>query len=115
MAIVYTTNLVIYTGTDFEHSFTLENDQSNSPLNLTGYTASAQLRKYETSSSATNFTVTFANDRTTGTITLSIGSTESASIRPGKYLYDLVITSPSNIKTRVIEGVALVKKSVTRL
>jgi len=113
MSVIYVTNLVIYTGTDFEQSFTLENDQSNSALNLTGYNASAQLRRYETSLSATNFTISFPNDRTTGIVTLSIGSSISSTIKPGKYLYDLVITSPSNIKTKVIEGIALVKKSIT--
>jgi hypothetical protein len=64
MAITYTSNLVIYTGTDFDQTFALEDDQSNSALDLTGYSGCAQLKRYESSSKAADFTVTFANERT---------------------------------------------------
>jgi hypothetical protein len=33
---------------------------------------------------------------------------------PGRYLYDLVITSPTSIKTRVIEGIVVVLPGVTQ-
>lgn len=114
MAITYTSNLVIYTGTDFEQTFLLEDNQTNSAMNLTGYNGCAQLKRYESSSKAIDFTVSFANDRRSGKVTLSIGSTTSASIKPGKYFYDLLLNSPAGTTTRVIEGTALVKKSVTR-
>ena len=35
---VFSTNLTIHTGTDFEQTFLLEDGLSNSALNLTGYT-----------------------------------------------------------------------------
>jgi hypothetical protein len=114
MAITYTSNLVIYTGTDFDQTFALEDDQSNSALDLTGYSGCAQLKRYESSSKAADFTVSFANERDTGRVTISIGSTQSSSIKPGKYFYDLLLNSPTGTTTRVIEGTALVKKSVTR-
>ena len=114
MAITYTSNLVIYTGTDFYQTFALEDDQSNSALDLTGYSGCAQLKRYESSSKAAYFTVSFANERDTGRVTISIGSTQSSSIKPGKYFYDLLLNSPTGTTTRVIEGTALVKKSVTR-
>jgi hypothetical protein len=114
MAVTYTTNLVIYTGTDFEQTFVLEDDQTNSALNLTGYSGCAQLKRYESSSKAADFTITFANDRTTGRVTISLNSITSATIKPGKYFYDLLLNSPTGTTTRVVEGTALVKKSVTR-
>ena len=114
MAVTYTANLVIYTGTDFDQTFVLEDDQSNSVMNLTGYNGCAQLKRYESSSKAADFTVTFSNDRTTGRVTVSLGSTTSAALKPGKYFYDLLLNSPTGTTTRVIEGTALVKKSVTR-
>ena len=114
MAITYTSNLVIYTGTDFDQTFALEDDQSNSALDLTVYSGCAQLMRYESSSKAADFVITFANDITTGRVTISIGSTQSSSIKPGKYFYDLLLNSPTGTTTRVIEGTALVKKSVTR-
>ncbi len=114
MAVTYTANLVIYTGTDFDQTFVLEDDQSNSVMNLTGYNGCAQLKRYESSSKAADFTVTFSNDRTTGRVTVSLGSTTSAALKPGKYFYDLLLNSPTGTTTRVVEGTALVKKSVTR-
>ena len=50
MATVYVTNLVIYTGTKFEQTFVLEDDQTNSAMDLTGYTGCAQIKRYESSS-----------------------------------------------------------------
>ena len=114
MAITYTSNLVIYTGTDFEQTFALENDQTSSALNLTGYNGCAQLKKYESSSKAADFVITFSNDRTTGRVTVSIAATVSAEIKPGKYFYDLLLRNAAGTTTRVVEGTALVKKSVTR-
>ena len=39
MASVYVNNLVVNSGTDFSQSFTLESSDSDSALDLTGYTA----------------------------------------------------------------------------
>lgn len=114
MAVTYTANIVIYTGTDFDQTFVLEDDQTNSALNLTGYSGCAQMKRYESSSKTADFTVTFSNQRDTGRVTISLGSTTSASIKPGKYFYDLLLNSPTGTTTRVVEGTALVKKSVTR-
>jgi hypothetical protein len=111
---VYTANLVIHTGTDFDQTFLLEDSQNESALNLTGYSGCAQLKRYESSSKAADFVVNFADNRTTGRVTISLGSTASATIKPGKYFYDLLLNSPTGTTTRVVEGTALVKKSVTR-
>ena len=43
---VYSSNLTIKTGTTFEQVFTLEDGVSNSPINLTNYGVSAQMRKH---------------------------------------------------------------------
>ena len=114
MTITYTANLVIHTGTDFEQTFVLEDDLTDLPLNLTGYSGCAQLKRYESSSKTSDFVITFPNDRTTGKLTISIGATSSSSIKPGKYFYDVLLNSPTGTTTRVVEGTALVKKSVTR-
>lgn len=111
---VYTSNLIIHTNTDFEQTFVFEDTTTNSSLNLAGYSGCSQLKRYESSSKTADFTVTFSNDRTTGKVTLSMGSTTTAAIKAGKYFYDVLLNSPQGVTTRVVEGTVLVKQSVTR-
>ena len=44
----------------------------------------------------------------------SIAATDSGSLKPGRHLYDIVITNGAGEKTRVIEGSVLVREGVTR-
>ena len=114
MAVTYTTNLVLYTGTDFDQTFVLEDVQSNSVKDLTGFNGCAQMKRYESSLKTADFTISFSNDRTTGRITISMDDTVTTNLKAGKYFYDLLLNSPTGTTTRAVEGTVLVKKSVTR-
>jgi len=109
---VYTANIVIHTNTDFEQTFMFEDTSTNSALNLYGYDGCAKIKKYESSSIAGSFDVTFTN-RDLGKIRISMGSTVTGSLKAGKYFYDILLNKSGEI-TRVVEGTVLVKKSVTR-
>jgi hypothetical protein len=106
-------NLFINQDTDFSTTVTV-NDSSGSALNLTSYTALAMIRKTYQSTTATTFTSTFAADRTTGQITISLTDAQTALLEDGRYVYDLVVTDNSGIKTRVVEGIATVTPGVSR-
>jgi hypothetical protein len=80
---------------------------------LTNFLGQAQLRKSYYSSTANNFTVSITN-AAAGELTISLSAANTANLTPGRYVYDLLITSPANVKTRVIEGIATVLPSVTR-
>jgi hypothetical protein len=110
---VYISNLVIHTGTDFEQVFVLESEASNGALNLNGYTGCAQLKKYEKSISSGSFTVDFTN-RQLGKVKISMASTVTEELKPGKYFYDLLLNDGDSIQ-RVVEGTVLVKKTVTQI
>ena len=71
---VFTANIVIYTGTDFAQTFVLEDAASNSIKDLTGYVGCAQIKRYESSSKAAEFTVGFSNDPTSGRVTIELVS-----------------------------------------
>jgi hypothetical protein len=43
-----------------------------------------------------------------------MSAANTAGLTPGRYVYDLLITSPTNVKTRVVEGIATILPSVTR-
>ncbi len=113
MAAVYTSNIVINAGTDFSQTFSLENSTSNAELDLTNYSVNSQLRKHYGSSSSTVFNAQ-VSDALLGEVTISLGSTITANLKSGRYVYDVVITNNSGTKTRVIEGMALVREGVTR-
>lgn len=109
---IYVSNLTIYTGTDFEQTLTLEDGASNSALNLNNYTGCAQLKRYESSSVSGSFDVTFP-DRDGGRVAISMGATTTSNLKPGKYFYDLLLNNGESV-TRIVEGHAIVKQSVTR-
>ena len=106
-------NLFIDQDADFSTTVTI-NDSANAALDLTGYTATAMLRKSYKSSSSTAFTIAFVDPRTSGQITLTLTDVQTAALSEGRYVYDLVITESGGDKTRVVEGIATIKPSVTR-
>ena len=114
MAAVYVNNLVINSGSDFSQTFTLEESESNSFLNLSGYQVDSQMRKWSGSSTFITFTTSIEFPSTSGRILISLSSTETSSIKPGRYVYDVIITDSYGIKNRVIEGMVLVREGVTR-
>jgi hypothetical protein len=113
MAAVYVNNLVINSGSDFSQSFTLEGT-NNSPFNLTGYEVDAQMRKWSGSSTAITFTTSIEFPSTSGRILISLSSEDTVNIRPGRYVYDVMIADSFGIKNRVIEGMVLLREGVTR-
>jgi|SRR6056300_1936023 hypothetical protein len=88
--------------------------QNDSILNLSGYTAAAQIRKSYSSSSSTAFTTTIDSDTSTGKITLSLTPTQTAALEEGRYVYDLEITASDSTVTRPIQGTVIVRPNVTR-
>ena len=109
---VYVVNLIIDQGTDFQQTFDLTASNTQ-PLNLENYTAIAQMRKHAGSKKAYAFTVTFT-DRASGQIKLSLTDTITKRIKPGRYVYDILLTDSNNEKFKVLEGQALVRESATR-
>lgn len=110
MAII--ANIFIDQGTDF--SITVDvTDTSGGALNMSGYSAAAQIRKtYGSSSVSSTFTTSIAE--ATGQVTLSLTDTQTTALESGRYVYDLNVTSTGGITTRVVEGQAIVTPGVTR-
>ncbi len=81
---VYIANLQIDTGVDFQHGFSLGDNDTGTYLNLTNYTATSQMRKWAGSSTAVSFAST-VTDPEAGQIQISLGSTLTADIKPETY------------------------------
>jgi hypothetical protein len=110
MAII--ANLYIDQGTDYTITVDVT-DSAGDVLDLTGFTATAQVRKTYTSSSL-SATFTTSINAAAGQVTISLTDTQTSALQAGRYVYDLNIESGGGVKTRVIEGQAVVTPGVTR-
>ncbi len=107
----YISNIIIDAGADFDQVFNLENS-ANSPLDLSGYTATSKLKKHPASlNDKASFTVSFPN-RTQGQLRISLGSTITSILKAGRYSYDVLLNDGS-LKTRIVSGSAIVTAGVT--
>lgn len=105
-------NLYIDQGSDFSAIVTLKN-QDGSIINLTDFTAASQFRKSYQSSSATSFIVSI-HDAANGKIRLQLPASSSSPLIPGRYLYDVEITSPIGERKRALEGIIVLTPEITR-
>ena len=116
MAII--NNLLVEAKADFTVTVELTNEAADgniTTLDLTGYTALAQIRKrFGSSSVSETFAVTFPADRTTGSLELALTDVQTGNLRDGRYVWDLQLTDTAGTKTRTIEGRCVVNPSVSR-
>ena len=104
-------NITIDQGTDFEVTINVK-DANTSAISLTGFTGQAQIRKYYTSSRKYDFNVTVSAN--TGEVTMAMTSAMSANIAAGRYVYDCVLISSSNVVSRIVEGIVTINPRVSR-
>ena len=106
------TEILIEQGATFSTTVNVE-DTTGAAINLYGYSASSQMRKsfYATSNTIITSTIT---GNANGEITLSMTAANTVALTPGRQVFDLIITSPTNVVTRVIEGVIVISPGVTR-
>lgn len=104
-------NLLIDQGADFIATINVE-DNNGDPIDLTGYTGLAQIRKHYSSSTHYDFIVTI--NALAGHITLSMSNTITGSISAGRYVYDCEVTDASGFVTRILHGQVEVTPEVTK-
>jgi hypothetical protein len=110
MAVAEINNIVIEKGTDFEATFNLfEPNQSAAVLSGLS-TTYASIRKYPDSTDRQEFSKTITAG--TGTIRLSLNSSQTASLKPGRNYFDVVLTIYGK-RIKVIKGTAIVEESTS--
>ena len=111
---VFSTNLIIYTHTDFEQTFLLEDSQSNSAKDLTGFSGTARFKRQiqQNTMKSQSFNLSFPN-RSLGKVRLGLTATQSAVIKPGKYFYEVILNDGNDVLEKVVEGTMIVKQPVT--
>lgn len=107
-------NLVCDQATTFNFQFTINNDST--PWDLTNYTGTMTVRPF-VGASTTTVVASTANGRmvlggVTGSINITIDATTTGNISAGRYAYDLVLDSGTEV-TRILEGKFVVTGAVT--
>jgi hypothetical protein len=107
------TELFLEQGASFNTSIELD-DIAGESFNLVTYSASSQMRKsYYSSNAAATFSVSTGDNPSLGVITISLNSANTANIYPGRYVYDVYLTSALS-RVRVLEGIVNVSPQVTK-
>jgi hypothetical protein len=108
-------NLLIEQGTSFATTITLD-DITGASYNLYNYTASSQIRKsYYSANTSGVFTVEIPNPLN-GQIVVSMTASNTANIFPGRYVYDVKLTSNTDADddtVRILEGIVEISPQVT--
>jgi hypothetical protein len=95
-----------------DYSITLQfKDSTNTPINLTGWTAAAQAWDKSRTTKYADFTVTYTN-RATGTISIALTSNQTT-IFPDEVYYDVLLTNGSGLKEYYLEGTIYVSEGYT--
>ena len=107
-------NLVCDQATTFNFQFTISND--GVPWDLTNYTGIMTVRPF-VGSSVTTVVASTSNGRMvlggpSGSVTITIDATTTGNISAGRYTYDLVLDSGTEV-TRILEGKFVVTGAVT--
>lgn len=95
-----------------DYSITLQfKDSSNVAIDLTGWTAAAQAWNRDRTTKYADFLITYTN-RSTGTIAISLTSTQTA-LFPAECYYDVLLTNPSGLKEYYLEGIIFASEGYT--
>lgn len=110
-------NFTLDQGSDKTVSFVLSD--KNGPIDLTGYSAAMQLRRFAFSEEAID-TLTTCNgrlllDESAGKVTAKFKHENTEGYPGNTVLYDLELQSPDGEITRVVEGKIKVSPEVTRV
>lgn len=110
MAAIPSINITIPQGVDFTETF-VSKEFDGSASNLSGYTGKAQIKKHPDSKTSKSFTISIT--ASTGEVAIAMTSGATSQLTPGRYLYDVKLTSASGAVSRLTGGMALVTAGIT--
>ena len=111
MSVVYTNNITVNIGEDFDQEYDLL-ESGGATIDLTNYTARCQLRKHVDSSSYISFNVGFP-DRKNGKINVHLPGWATSKLKSGRYVFDVLVNKPNGDKEIVVEGSANVRAGIS--
>tara|TARA_B100000945_G_scaffold164633_1_gene132034 strand:+ start:249 stop:599 length:351 start_codon:yes stop_codon:yes gene_type:complete len=109
---VFVKNLIINVGEDFTEDLELFSADGTGVVDLTNFTAQSQLRKHPDSTKFVGIAVSITSPEE-GKINISIADTVTSGIKPGRHVYDVLLTRPGGDKIIGVEGTALVRPGIS--
>lgn len=103
-------NITVNKNASFKRTFEVRLD--NTVVDITGYDFEASLKENYHSETTVEFSVAIT-DAVSGLFTINLPYAITATMDPGTWVYDVVMTDTSGLKTRLMEGKAFVKQGVT--
>jgi hypothetical protein len=106
-------DLAIYQGDDYAATVTVT-DGSNTPPDLTGYTAQAQIRHGPADANPDIVVDITTSITPPNQIQLSIPHSTTTTLLGPRYLWDLALTAPDGTVETILAGWAVITLEVTR-
>lgn len=103
-------NITLQRRADYELALQFK-DSTGAPINLTGWTAYAQVWNRERTTKYADFTVVYV-DRLTGQIKISLTDTQTTTL-PNEAYYDVLLENPSTLREYYLEGIVYVSEGYT--
>ena len=104
-------NLVIDQGSTYSVTLDLT-DENGDVIDLNGYVANSQIRKWYTSSTPAATFATSIN-ASSGELQLSLNANQTSNLVAGRYVYDVELNN-NGIISRIVEGIVTVTPQVTK-
>lgn len=106
-------NIYIDKGMDFRTAIELFNEDGEEYQDVTiqVYNFYSSIRKVYSSQSLVDFTIEKANND----ITLVLTDQQTATLKPGKYQYDVIMQKQTGELSKIVEGLAIVVDTITEV
>ncbi len=108
MAATY--NITVNQNADFRRAFQVKEDSVI--VDITNYTFSGRLKSSFNDDSHVDFNTSIENGAQ-GTFSINLTDTVTGSMSPGTWVYDVIMTADTGVKTRLLQGNAFLKQGVT--
>ena len=103
-------NITVQRRADFDLQLQF-NDSTSTAINLTGWTAYAQVWNEDRSTKYADFAVTYT-DRPAGQISIALTDTQTATF-PNEAFYDVLLEDSSGLRNYYLEGIVYVSEGYT--